>query len=187
MISVRRYNIGDRDQVEKICLENAGCANAPEDLKTFTLLTRCWYYIEQERENCFVAVDDDGKVVGYVLSSENYNNYERTYTEKYIPKAAAISAKCYVDAKFDMLKHAMYRRYYPAHLYIDVSLDHQNVGVGALLLQTLKAHLKRKFVQGVLAVAEAGNDDLVRFFEANGFQTILETRYGKTMVFEFDE
>lgn len=187
MISVRRYNIGDRDQVERICLENAGCANAPEDLKTFTLLMRCQYYIEQERENCFVAVDDAGKVVGYVLCSENYNTYERTFTEKYIPKAAAISAKCYVDAKFDMLKHAMYRRYYPAHLYIDVSLDHQNLGVGGLLLSALKTQLKRKFVQGVMAVCEENNEDLIRFFENNGFQTILTTRYGKTMVFDFDE
>lgn len=187
MISVRRYNIGDREQVEKICLENAGCANAPEDRKAFTLLMRCQYYIEQERENCFVAVDDNGAVVGYILCSENFNTYERTFTEKYIPKAAAISAKCYVDAKFDMLKFGMYRRYYPAHLYLDVALDSQNLGVGSMLLTALKSHLKRKFVQGVMAVCEENNEDQIRFFEKNGFETILTTRYGKTMVHDFEE
>lgn len=187
MLSVRPYTIADRAQVENICLENAGCANSMEETKEYTLLTRCAYYIEQERGNCFVAVDDEGKVVGYILCAENYNNYEKDFIEKYIPRAAAISAKRYVDAKFDMLRHGMYRKVYPAHMFINVEIQSQNLGVGALLLSTLKAHLKKKYVKGLMLVCDADNEDLIRFFEKNGFRGLMTTRYGRAMAVEFDK
>ena len=187
MIAVRPYLPEDREAVEKICLENAGCANSLEETKEYTLISRCSYYIEQEPDNCYVAADDDGSVIGYVLCCDNYNNYERSFSEKYIPQAASISAKRYVDIKLDMLKHAMYRRYYPAHIYIDVTLSRQNLGIGSLLLSTLKAHLRKNNVKGMMAVCEAGNEDQIRFFKKNGFEEIIETKFGKTMVLDFDK
>ena len=187
MLSVRPYIISDREQVEQICLENAGCSDAKEETKKLVLLIYCTYYLENERENCFVAVDDDGKVVGYILCSENYNTYEKVFLEKYIPQAAMISARRYVDAKFNMLKFGMYRKEYPAHCYINVDLRHQNAGIGGLLISTLKAHMRKKYVKGLMLVCDAENEELVGFFEKNGFTRLIVTRFGQAMAMAFDK
>ena len=187
MLSVRPYILSDREQVEQICLENAGCKDAKEETKKLVLLIYCTYYLENECENCFVAVDDNGKVVGYILCSENYNAYEKAFLEKYIPQAAMISARRYVEAKFNMLKFGMYRKEYPAHFYVNVALAHQNAGIGGLLLSTLKAHLRKKYVKGVMLVCDAENEELIGFFEKNGFNSLITTRFGRAMAMPFDK
>lgn len=181
MLSVRPYILSDREQVEQICLENAGCRDAKEETKKLVLLIYCTYYIENETENCFVAVNDEGKVVGYIICSENYDTYEKVFLEKYIPQAATISARRYVDAKFNMLKFGMYRKDYPAHFYINVALDEQNAGIGGLLISTLKAHLRKKYAKGVMLVCDADNAELIGFFEKNGFKRLIKTRFGQAM------
>ena len=187
MLSVRPYITSDREQVERICLENAGCSEAKDETKKLVLLIYCTYYLEHEKENCFVAVDDNGSVVGYILCSENYNEYEKVFLEKYIPVAATISARRYVDAKFNMLKFAMFRKDYPAHFYMNVSIDHQNEGLGGLLITTLKAHLRKKYVRGLMLVCDAENEDLIGFFEKNGFKKLITTMFGRAMGMPFDK
>ena len=187
MLSVRPYTDNDCEQVRSICIENAGCEDAKEEIQRFIELLYCDYYIKQEKENCFVAADDDGNVIGYILCCESFGKYEKLFTEKYIPKAAALGAKSYVDAKFNMLKFAMYKKDYPAHFYINVSLDNQNMGIGELLISTLKSHLKKKYVKGIMLVCDAENEELIRFFEKNGFKSLLTTMFGRAMAFEFDK
>ena len=187
MLSVRPYLDSDREQVEKLCLENAGCSEAKEETKKLVLLMYCAYYIEHEKENCFVAVDGGGQVVGYILCSENYNAYEKAFMEFYIPQAATISARRYVDAKFNMLKFAMYRKEYPAHFYVNVSLENQNMGVGELLVSTLKAHLRKKYVRGLMLVCDAENEPLIRFFKKTGFKPLITTMFGRAMALQFDK
>lgn len=187
MLSVRPYNDNDREQVEKICIENAGCAEAKEETQKFIKLLYCSYYLEQEKDNCFVAVDDAGHIAGYILCCENYNKYEKIYTEKYIPQAASLGAKTYVDSKFNMLKFSMYKKDYPAHLFINVSIDNQNMGIGGLLISTIKAHLRKKYVKGLMLICDAENEELVNFFEKNGFKGLMTTMFGKAMAVEFDK
>ena len=187
MVSVRPYLTSDREQVERICLENAGCNEAKDETKKLVLLIYCDYYLEHEKENCFVAVDDSGRVVGYIVCCENYNAYEKVFLEKYIPQAAAISARRYVDAKFNMLKFAMYRKEYPAHFFVNVSLENQNGGLGGLLVSTLKAHLRKKYIRGVMLVCDAENAELIRFFEKNGFKSLITTMFGRAMGLPFDK
>ena len=187
MLSVRQYIESDREQVEAICLENAGCKEAQDETKKLALLMYCDYYIENEKENCFVAVEDDGSVVGYIVCCDNYNNYEKVYMEKYVPQAATISARRYVDAKINMLKFAMYRKDYPAHFFVNVQLEQQDKGVGGLLLSTLLAHLRKKYVRGVMLVCDADNEELIRFFENNGFKSMMTTMFGRAMVLPLDK
>ena len=186
MLSVRPYLTSDREQIEKICLENAGCKDAKDDTKRIVLLMYCAYYLENEPENCFVAVDDNGAVVGYALCCENYNNYETVFLEKYVTQAAMISARRYVEAKLNMLKFGMYRKDYPAHFYINVSLEEQNQGVGGLLLTTIKAHLRKKYVRGVMLVCDADNEPLIRFFENNGFKNLITSKFGHAMALQYE-
>lgn len=187
MLSVRPYVESDRAQVEAICLENAGCKEAQEDTKKLALLMYCVYYIENEPENCFVAVEDDGSVVGYILCCDNYDNYEKVFMEKYIPQAATISARRYVEAKISMLKFSMFRKDYPAHFYVNVLLDHQDQGIGGLLVTTLKAHLRKKYVRGMMLVCDAENEGQIHFFENSGFKSMMTTMFGRSMCLPLDK
>ena len=66
MEKIRPYQEKDFDRVRKICLENAGDTRT-EEQKIFILSTYCDYYIEQEPENCFVAVNENDEAVGYIF------------------------------------------------------------------------------------------------------------------------
>ncbi len=186
MISVRPFLKSDREQIEKICIENAGCKDAKEDTKRFVLLMNCAYYLENDPENSFVAVDDYGNVVGYAVCCENYNNYEKVFLEKYVTQAAMLSARRYVDSKINMLKFGMYRKDYPAHFFLNVSLENQNMGIGGLLITTVKAHLRKKYVRGVMIVCDDDNEELIRFFENNGFKSLITTKFGRAMALQYE-
>lgn len=181
MNSVRPYRESDRARVQQICLDNAGCANASDDTKKYTLIMYCNYYIEQEPQNCFVAVDESDEPVGYILCCENYDNYERVFSEVYLPQAAAISAKRYVDAKMDMLTHSMFRESYKCHFHIDVDENYQNAGLGTALIRALKTRLRKRRIESLMLVCDRQNERAVAFYKKNGFKPLIETKFGLAM------
>ena len=79
MASVRPYQDKDKERVQRICLMNAECMNSPVDTQKYILIMYCNYYIAQEPENCFVAVNDDDEAVGYIICSEDYDKYEKIF------------------------------------------------------------------------------------------------------------
>jgi hypothetical protein len=81
MIKVRKYEEKDFDGVRYACLNSDG-GGMSADLCAFVLHTFCDYYIENEPENCFV-LDDNGKAVGYVICTEDYDNYKEIFDEFY--------------------------------------------------------------------------------------------------------
>lgn len=178
MNSVRPYRESDRERVQQICLDNAGCANASSETKKYILIMYCNYYIEQEPQNCFVAVNDSDEAVGYILCSENYDVYERVFTENYLPQAAAVSAKRYVDAKMDMLTHSMFRDSYKCHFHIDVDENYQGKGLGTQLLGALKTKLRKRRVEKVMLVCDEHNERAIEFYKKNGFKPLIETKFG---------
>lgn len=186
MPSVRPYKEKDKERVQQICLVNAGCENASEDTKKYILIMYCNYYIEQEPGNCFVAVDEKDEAVGYIICSENYDKYEQVFTEQYLPQAAAVSARRYVEAKLDMLTHSMFKKNYTAHFHIDIKEEYQRAGVGSLLISTLKAHLRKKHLSGMMLVCGEDNQQAINFYTKNGFKSLLTTKFGKAMALDFE-
>lgn len=187
MLSVRAYEEKDKERVQKICLDNAGCKDdTPVDTKRYILIMYCNYYIEQEPENCFVAVDENDIPVGYIICAHNYDKYEDVFKEKYLPQAAAISPKRYVEAKMDLLSHSMFRKEYPAHLHIDIDSNYQRMGLGSMLVASLKANLRKKKIDGVMLVCGADNEQAINFYKKNGFKSLLTTKMGHAMALDFD-
>ena len=187
MPSVRPYSEKDKERVQNICLANAECLNSPEDTQKYILIMYCNYYIEQEPGNCFVAVNDDDEAVGYIICSENYDSYEKVFKELYLNQCAAISPKRYVDAKLDLLSHSMFKNQYPAHFHIDIDENYQRMGVGSLLISTLKAHLRKKNIKNMMMVCGEDNENAKSFYRKNGFKDLLTTKMGHAMALEFDE
>lgn len=187
MLTVRPYQEKDKELVQQICLANADCtADTPEDTKKYILIMYCNYYIEQEPENCFVAVDDNDVAVGYIICAQDYKKYEEVFKEIYLPQAAAISVKRYVEAKLDLLSHSMFKKSYPAHLHIDIDSNYQRMGLGSMLVAALKANLRKKKINGVMLVCGADNQQAINFYRKNGFKSLLTTKMGHAMALDFE-
>lgn len=187
MATVRPYRESDKERVQNICLANAGCGESSEDTKKYILIMYCNYYIEQEPENCFVAVNDADEAVGYIICSENYDNYEKVFTELYLNQCAALGPKRYVEAKLDLLSHSMFREEHPAHFHIDIDDNYQRMGLGSLLISTLKAHLRKKNIHSMMMVCGEDNVNAISFYKRNGFRDLITTKMGHAMALEFDE
>lgn len=187
MNSVRGYREKDKENVRRICVESAGCKDADEEIRQYLTLLYCDYYIEHEPENCFVAVDEQDNAVGYIICSGNYYEFERIFSEEYLPKIAALGAKRYVDAKLDLLSHGMFKDMYPAHLHINIDENYRRIGLGSYMLSVLKAHLKKKGISNVMLVCDNDNYSAIAFYEKNGFKKLLSTKMGVAMVQEFED
>ena len=187
MTSVRGYEEQDREAVIGLCLEDAGAANAGEETRRYTALTRCEYYIGEEPDNCFVAVDDEDGIVGCILCAANTDAFERAFTENWVPKAAALGARRYVDAKLSILPVTMYRQYYPAHFIMYVKSSWYGRGVGELLLAALRGRLRRRHITKLMTVCGDDGDMQSSFLEKQGFNALIRTKYGLSMGLEIKD
>ena len=187
MDAIRPYQEKDKERVRQICLKNADCLYSPEDTKKYILLMYCDYYIEQEPEHCFVAVDSNDNAVGYIICAENYEKYAETFRKLYLPRVDEISMKRFVEARLDLLSHSMFKSVYPAHLHIDIDEEYQRKGLGSLLISALRMHLKNRGVNGVMLVCGADNQQAINFYKKNGFKTLLTTKVGRAMALDFDK
>lgn len=187
MVSVRPYKETDKERVQQICLANADCLDSEESTKKYILLMYCNYYIEKEPENCFVAINDEDEAIGYIICSEDYNKYENTFKSEYINQCAAISPKRYVEAKLDLLSHSMFKKDHPAHFHIDIDNNYQRMGLGSLLISTLKAHLNNKGIKSMMMVCGEDNENAINFYRKNGFKDLITTKMGHAMALEFND
>lgn len=187
MATVRPYNEKDKKRVQDICLANAECLDSPEETQKYILLMYCNYYIEQEPENCFVAVNDEDEAVGYIICAENYEKYEKTFKEIYLNQCAAISPKRYVEAKLDLLSHSMFKNSYSAHFHIDIDDNYQRQGLGSLLISALKDHLRQKKINGMMMVCGEDNINAINFYKKNGLKDLITTKMGHAMALDFEE
>ncbi len=187
MTSVRAYEEQDRDAVLRLCLEDAGALEAGEDTQRYTTITKCEYYIDREPGNCFVAVDDDEGVIGCILCAGNTDEYERAFSEHYVPLAASISARRYVEAKLSLIPVTMYRKYYPSHVLMFVQNSWYGRGVGELLRAALKSQRRRKHMTKLMTVCDAESEVQIGFFEKHGFGRLIRTKYGMTMGLEIKD
>lgn len=168
MCTIRTYQLKDREQVKKICL-NTG-ADMPSKGEAFDdamLQSFCYYYIEQEPENCFVAADERDDAVGYVICAADFDTWEQRFNELYLSVTANDIAKIIGRTTIDILRP--FSKEYPAHLHIDISPDYQKKGLGKKLIDALIEHLKSRGVRGLLLNVSADNESGIGFYKKYGF------------------
>lgn len=167
MICVRKYAKKDFDDVRFVCLNSEG-EEINGNLGEFILHTYCDYYIEQEPENCFV-LDDDGKAVGYIICTEDYDSYKNVFDRVYLPQNKPLGEQFYNWAEKSTILQNKYKSDYPAHLHIDILPDYQRKGWGGKLLDALFDHLRCKGVKGVMLTAGTSNVNASGFYKKYGF------------------
>lgn len=170
MLSIRKYEPKDFEGVRFTCLNSEG-----EEIKgnfgEFVLNTFCDYYIEKEPENCFV-LDCDGKAVGYIICTEDYDRYKEIFDREYLPLNKNLGDDLYKWAEESTILQNKHKADYPAHLHIDILPEFHRQGWGGKLLNALFAHLRSKGVKGVMLTTGTDNINAGNFYKKYGFTQI---------------
>ncbi len=174
MITVRPYNKKDFRYVQDICLATSWLAEEDTPTNRAMLCAMfCDYYLDNQGEFCFVAVDDNDVPVGYILCSADCDDYHDKMTELYLPLVRKISGTQFFKWNAEVKLQERYSRQgYTAHLHVDILPDFQHQGVGTQLIQSLEKHLKEKFVEGIYLICGSKNESARAFYEKNGYEDI---------------
>ncbi|MCD8067349.1 MAG: GNAT family N-acetyltransferase [Lachnospiraceae bacterium] len=171
MYTIRSYQEKARKVVEGICIGTSDYFSQNPLMREALLQVFCHYYIEKEPGNCFVAVDENDRAVGYILCAENFSEWEQLFQKDYIELSDNPATKMMGPGTIDGLKD--FAADYPAHLHIDLNEGCQRQGLGTRLMDTLLAHLREKGISGVMLCVAADNEKGKSFYHKYGF-TVLE-------------
>ncbi len=185
MITIRKYEEKDRENLLKICIETSSLPTESKSDLDFLNLMFNDYYAIVEPDNCFVAADDNNDAVGYILCAENFDKYYKTFKGLYIPMIKSLGMKYYIMAMSEIAVHSIFRHKYPAHLHIDILPICQGKGTGTALMNELKDHLKEKGIDSLMLSCGMGNKRAIKFYEKNGFKMIANIAGSCIMVSKF--
>ncbi len=172
MITIRKYEEKDHEDMRFICLNADGPDEVPDDsMSGYFTTVYCDYFIEQEPENCFV-LDDSGRAVGFIISTENYSKYKKTFDEIYLPRIKVYGETHYNWASHSADEQGSVKEKYPAHFHINILPEYQRMGYGAKLIDTLLSHLAEKGIKGVCLTCWGFSKNAIAFYKKLGFSLI---------------
>lgn len=185
MITIRKYQEKDRENLLKICIETSSLpTESKKDLDFLNLMFNDYYAIV-EPDNCFVAADENDEAVGYILCAENFDRYFKTFKGLYLPMIKKLGMKYYTMAISEIAVHSIFRKKYPAHLHIDILPVCQGKGTGTALMNELKDHLMEKGIDTLMLSCGMGNKKAIKFYEKNSFKMIANIAGSCIMVSKF--
>lgn len=170
-MKIRPYQQKDFDRMHKICFETSSGFES-EKGKVALFATYCDYYINEDAESCFVAVNDLDEAIGYVICAPDDKKYQRVFKEKYAPILKKASPIRYIFHVANEWLCKKIKKEYPAHLHIDILPEGQRQGLGTALIDRILTHLKENGVPGVYLVCGAGNEKGVNFYRKYGFKEL---------------
>ncbi len=172
---IRQYQPKDKENVRFVCLNSDGPCKSSKRGINFELAVYCDYYIENEPENCFVATDENDKAIGYIISTENFDNFKEIYLKDYYTRIRKWEYRRRESALRAIASQEKYKKEYPAHLHIDILPEYQHKGLGKKLMDTLCDNLCKKDVKGVMFTVWHKNYNAINFYEKYGFR-LIETK-----------
>lgn len=185
-MNIRKFESKDFESTKYVCLNDMLGKEGYEKIIEYVEIMFCRYYLEKEPENCFVAVDENDRVIGYTYGAKDYDTYQNNFSD-YINAVAELENRRFLsEALTEMYDHAIYKNDYPAHLHIDILPDYQSKGIGSRLINAFCDNLREQNVKGVMLIVGSENEGARRFYERNGF-TLLQDKptgaaYGKKLI-----
>lgn len=190
MPRIRPFRPGDEPALSEICLKTAAAGAdatgifADDDLwgEVFVLP-----YVARHPGLAFVVESDDGRVVGYIVGTDDTRAFEDWFHDEWWPRFSERWPNPDPDRPAEtvtrqdgMVRYAYGRRggaepfgdTYPAHLHIDLLPELQGQGFGRRLIETLIAALRDRGVTGLHLAADVRNTSAAAFYERIGFTRI---------------
>lgn len=185
-MNIRKYQEKDFEATKYVCIHDMIGKKGWETVLEYVEIMFCRYYLEKEPENCFVAVDENDKPIGYIYGVKDYDIYQENFSE-YINAVAEIENRRFLaEALTEMYDHAIYKKDYPAHLHIDILPDYQSKGIGSKLIKAFCDYLKEQNVKGVMLIVGTENEGARRFYERNGFVLLQDKPTGAAYGMKFE-
>jgi len=192
MLHIRPYTPAERDDVFSVCHKTGYFGeDASIHFKDTVLFGTIFvsYYIDNEPENAFVAVDDD-RTIGYIVGTADTLFQKESFDRAVMPNILKRLFTSTVfrhpkDALFllglrgyDHFEEALYAENllddYPAHLHINLLSGYQRRGLGERLIRTFEDHMKQKRVPGIHLITSTLNTKAVPFYDKLGYRVVRE-------------
>lgn len=183
MLEVKPYIEQYKEDLREVCL-NTAYPTAHEPLeRNYLLNTYCDYYLECEPQNCFAAVDENGRAQGYILCSEDCKKFRKN-VKPYVKRARKSGLHKSLEGVCERAITTALSRRYPAHMHIDINPGFQRMGMGTKLVDALMEHLRAKGVRGVMLIVGTGNVKGMSFYKKYGFKKVITLGPGTVMAYD---
>ena len=172
-MKVRPYQKKDFRYVQDICMATAkNIDDTPTSRATLTAMY-CDYYLDNQADYCFVAVDDNDVAVGYVLCAVDRDDFEEKMAELYMPLVRKLNSSDYFRYTAEIKVSSRFvRQGYLAHLHINILPEYQRRGLGTQLVQSLENKLRDMYVEGMYLICGQKEDGARAFYEKLGYTDI---------------
>lgn len=173
-MTIRPYQKKDFRYVQDICIATSKYADEDTPLSRATYCAMfCDYYLDNQSDYCFVAVDDNDIPVGYVLCSVDRDDYEEKMSELYLPLVRKLNSGDFFYYNAELKVTSRYvRQGYLAHLYINMLEQYASTDVCAELINALESKLRDMYVEGIYLVCAEKAQDARAFYEKMGYEDI---------------
>lgn len=179
---VRKYVFSDKNAVRSICIETADLT-FKKNKKVLECVPIIYndYFTQQEPENIFVLDNGDGKAVGYILCSADYNKFIKKNRDIYLRRVVKTHfPSCSVLILYLMQMRKMKK--YPVHLHIDILPEYQHRGYGSELINTLCEHLKKSGCSHLSVCGINRNSSAYRFYKKCGFYEFYDCGFNNALL-----
>jgi ribosomal protein S18 acetylase RimI-like enzyme len=179
---IRPFRPGDEAALADVCLRTADAgADATGVLEDDDLWAEVFVlpYVARHPDLAFVVEAEDGRVVGYIVGTDDTDAFEGWFRDAWWPAHARRWPRPVAEgSRQDGVLAYAYGRApgaephagpYPAHLHIDLLPEAQGRGWGRRLIERLADALRTRGVSGLHLVAADRNAGAVAFYERLGF------------------
>lgn len=171
MISIRPYDKKDFRFVQDVCVAcHAEETNAT--IRALTCALYCDYYLDNEPQFCFVAVDENDVPVGYIVANGDVDLFNEQMDDNYLPLVRKLdSGEFFHYSAQRKLEQRYVKQGYTARVRVFVS-DCEEQGVADKLVDALSDKLTESFVEGMYVLTGIKDADERAFYEKHGFEDI---------------
>lgn len=175
-INIRKYIDSDREFLRDICKATANKKYIKNKVDEEILCSMYMdYYIDNEKDNCFVATNNDIPV-GYIICSTNIEKFNSLNKKIYIPRIRKHSLVKAIFQRISISISYKLNKLYNGGFHINISKDFQGQKIGPRLLNTLGKHLydsgykymylitENKFTRGYLFYKHFGFYEVKHYF-----------------------
>jgi len=185
MSHIRPYRDEDRPALFDICVRTADAGADATGIFSDDELWGLLFavpYAHRHPDLAWVVEADDGRVIGYLVSTDDTDAFERWFRDEWWPTfAERFPRPADPQSREEKMLAYAYGRgpgkepnasEYPAHLHIDLLPETQGQGLGRRLLDTVFDELTRRGIVGLHLGMDPTNLPAAAFYERVGLERL---------------
>ena len=179
--TIRPCRAEDLDALRAICEETSTIPLNGEKDRRFLLLTYCDAYVRFAADSSFVAADETGRPLGYLFCAADTKAFFKMFRKHVLPEIASLGPKYAVMGRGVCRMQTFCARFAPAHMHIDLTAAARRKGIGSALIAAMKRELAARGISRVSLSVSQKNAAAIRFYEKNGFRSLVRA-FGENLM-----